>query len=105
VTPAEANSTTSTIPASIDSIKANLVAGTPAAVVSGGRIYVLAIDPRQLADNAGQVVRLNGQIVSNNIVVPNHLEGRAASATGGFHDITFNKPGQTNGNTRTAGER
>jgi hypothetical protein len=65
-----------------------LQAGIPAAIVSGGQTYVLAADPRQLAQYAGQTVRISGQTSSQNILIPSRLEVRQSG--GDFREVSMN---------------
>ena len=49
--------------------KACLEQGLPAGLVTGGHLYVLAADPRPLADHVGQKAKLQGDL-KDNILIP-----------------------------------
>jgi hypothetical protein len=53
-------------------------------------MYILAVDPRQLASYAGQNVRVSGRVNSNGAIIPERLEVQQAS---GFREVTLTRPG------------
>jgi hypothetical protein len=71
-------------------VRQNLNSGIPAAVVSGGQTYVLAVDPRGLAMHAGETVRVSGRTTGNNVLIPERIEARQAG--GDFREVAFTKP-------------
>jgi len=68
-----------------------LNSGIPAAVVSNGQVYILAVDSKSLAAHAGETVRISGRTLSNNLIVPERIEARQGT-TGDFREVAFTKP-------------
>ena len=95
------SSLSSTSGAANTDIRQQLNSGIPAAVVSGGQTYILAVDAKSLAMHAGETIRVSGRTASNNILIPERIEARQGGS-GDFRDVAFTKPIMSN---RTAGER
>ncbi|HVS71152.1 MAG TPA: hypothetical protein VHQ47_07855 [Phycisphaerae bacterium] len=81
-------------------IRQHLNDGVPAAIVANGHAYTLACDPKQLAQYAGQTVRVSGTISQNNTLLPNSLD--VQSSSGQFQPVALTP---LNNNTRSASER
>jgi len=76
-----------------DSVRTQLTAGIPAAVIANGQAYVLICDPRQLSAYAGQNARITGTLAGNNFIVPDRIE--VQQTAGNFQAINLNKPSGT----------
>jgi hypothetical protein len=97
-----ANSSSSNDASLNTEVRQQLSSGIPAAVVSGGQVYILAVDAKDLAVHAGQTVRVSGRTAANNVIIPEKIEARQG-ATGDFREVAFTKPNISG--SRTAEER